>query len=146
MKDQILSYREMCDQEDIQTLQRGMNFKLNPKYSVILMSQRRNAPYKDKVYDDGFTIEYEGHDLSNSVEMRDPKAYDQPRITKTGKPTQNGLFALAVDEYKSGKRLPEVVRVYEKIMAGVWSEKGFSGLLIIDMKWLKAIERYFDLF
>ena len=43
LRDDILSYREMCDSENIQTLQRGMNFRINPSYSVILMSQRANA-------------------------------------------------------------------------------------------------------
>ena len=57
IKDDILSYREMCDAENVQTLQRGMNFRLNPSYSVILMSQRSNAPYKDRVSPDGFSIE-----------------------------------------------------------------------------------------
>ena len=56
IKDDILSYREMCDIENVQTLQRGMNYRLNPSYSVILMSQRSNAPYKDKIYDDGFNM------------------------------------------------------------------------------------------
>ncbi len=46
MKDQILLYLQMCDAEKVQTLQRGMNYRLNPDYSVILMSQRTNAPYK----------------------------------------------------------------------------------------------------
>ncbi len=40
----------MCNAEGKQTLQRGMNYRLNPTYSVILMSQRSNAPYKDKIY------------------------------------------------------------------------------------------------
>ena len=52
IRDDILSYREMCDAENTQTLQRGMNFRLNPNYSVILMSRRSNAPYQDKVHDD----------------------------------------------------------------------------------------------
>lgn len=30
MIDQIYSYREMCDIENVQTLQRGMNFRMNP--------------------------------------------------------------------------------------------------------------------
>ena len=66
MKDEILSYRNMCDQEGVQTLQKGMNYRLNANYTVILMSQRPNAPYKDKIYEDGLTIEYEGHDIPRS--------------------------------------------------------------------------------
>jgi len=46
---EIISYREMCDIENVQTLQRGMNFRLNPDYSVVLMSQRSNAPYNDSI-------------------------------------------------------------------------------------------------
>ncbi len=42
--DEILSFREMCDAENVQTLQPGMNFRLNASYSVILMSRRSNAP------------------------------------------------------------------------------------------------------
>ncbi len=57
MKDEIISYREMCDNEKVQTLQRGMNFRLNPNYSVILMSQRKNAPYNDRISDDGLGID-----------------------------------------------------------------------------------------
>ena len=54
----------MCDAEGVQTLQRGMNYRLRPNYSVILMSQRSSAPYRDRIYDDGVTIEYEGHDVT----------------------------------------------------------------------------------
>ena len=63
MKDEIITYREMCDREHMQTIQRGMNYRLNSDYTVILLSQRKNAPYKDIVSDDGFVIEYEGHDV-----------------------------------------------------------------------------------
>ena len=129
MKDEIISYREMCDKENVQTLQRGMNYRLNPNYSVILMSQRKNAPYNDRISDDGLGIEYEGHDVPKSEEVKDPKLCDQPRFTKNNKLTQNGLFAKAVDDSRNGKLDSEVVRVYEKIFAGVWSEKGFFKLI-----------------
>ena len=129
MKDQILTYRQMCDNEGIQTLQRGMNFQLGGDYSVILMSQRRNAPYSDIIYDDGVTIEYEGHDVARTSNIINPKEIDQPTITKTGKLTQNGKFIKAVENYKNGLKDQEIVRVYEKILSGIWSEKGFFELI-----------------
>ena len=52
----------MCNAEDADNLQRGMNFRLNPNYSVVLMSRKSNAPYQDAILDDDETIEYEGHD------------------------------------------------------------------------------------
>ena len=129
MKDQILTYREMCDNERVQTLQRGMNYRLNPNYSVILMSQRKNAPYNDKVSNDGFSIEYEGHDVPKNDRLINPKQHDQPRTTRLGKLTQNGRFAKAVEEFRTGQRESEIVRVYEKLLSGVWSEKGFFKLV-----------------
>lgn len=125
----------MCDSENVQTLQRGMNFRLNPKYSVILMSQRTNAPYKDKIYEDGITIEYEGHDISKKDYYHNPKQEDQPSHLPSGKLTQNGLFIKAVEEFKNSSKNPEIVKVYEKIMDGVWSLKGYFEL--IDYKVVK---------
>ncbi len=119
----------MCDEEGVQTLQRGMNFRLNPRYSLILMSRRANAPYRDKVHDDGVTIEYEGHDEPKTPEIKDPKEIDQPRFTKNGSPTQNGNFIETVERFKSGTTKPEIVKVYEKIRAGVWSLKGLFELI-----------------
>lgn len=129
IQDDILSYREMCDAENVQTLQRGMNYRLNPKYSVILMSQRSNAPYQDKMYDDGITIEYEGHDVNRRGYDHNPKKEDQTSYLPSGKFTQNGYFVQAITEFKSGKRKPELVKVYEKIMDGVWSLKGIFELM-----------------
>jgi hypothetical protein len=108
MKDEIISYRDMCDNENVQTLQRGMNYRLNPNYSVILMSQRKNAPYNDRISDDGLEIEYEGHDLPKSEKIKDPKQYDQPRFTKNNKLTQNGLFTKTVDDYKMVNRIQKL--------------------------------------
>lgn len=128
MKDEIITYREMCEREGVQTIQRGMNYRLNVNYSVILMSQRKNAPYNDKILSDGLSIEYEGHDVLKSSIISNPKLHDQPKITRTGKLTQNGLFAKAVEDYKTQVTKAEIVRVYEKLFDGVWSEKGFFKL------------------
>lgn len=118
----------MCDSEDVQTLQRGMNYRLWTTYSVVLMSQRGNAPYADRVHDDGVTIEYEGHDEPRTAEHPNPKHLDQPLKTQIGTLTQNGFFKKAVDDFKAGKRGPEKVKVYEKLYPGVWSLKGFFDL------------------
>jgi len=129
IRDDILSYREMCDTEGVQTLQRGMNYRLNPRYSVILMSQRSNAPYQDKIYENGVTIEYEGHDISRQSYQHNPKDEDQPSKLPSGRLTQNGLFIDAIETYKTGKDKAELVKVYEKIMSGVWSLKGIFELI-----------------
>lgn len=129
IRDDILSYREMCDAEGIQILQRGMNFRLNPSYSVILMSQRPNAPYKDKVRSDGVTIEYEGHDVARRGYTHNPKEEDQSEKMPSGRLTQNGKFAESVKNYKEKGDEPELVKVYEKILPGIWSLKGFFNLI-----------------
>ena len=126
--DDILSYREMCDAENVQTMQRGMNFRMNPAYSVFLMSQKSNAPYSDRVHDDGITIEYEGHDLSKNY-TDSPKLEDQPAKLPSGKITQNGLFIKTINDYKNNKSKPEIVKIYEKIQEGVWSMKGYFDLV-----------------
>jgi hypothetical protein len=128
IQDDILSYREMCEAEKVQTLQRGMNFRLSPYYSVILMSQRSNAPYSDRVYEDGITIEYEGHDVSKAY-SKNPKLTDQPEKLLSGKLTQNGKFIKSIEEYKTTHGNPELVKVYEKVFSGVWSLKGHFDLI-----------------
>jgi hypothetical protein len=129
IQNDILSYREMCEAENIQTLQRGMNFHMNPAYSVILMSQRSNAPYQDKIYADGVTIEYEGHDVSKRSYDHNPKSEDQPEKLPSGRLTQNGYFIKAAKQYKETGGMPELVKVYEKVFPGVWSLKGFFDLV-----------------
>ncbi len=119
----------MCDAENAQTLQRGMNFRMCPAYSVILMSQRTNAPYKDKIYEDGVTIEYEGHNAPKTSPAHDVKSEDQPEVLALGRLTQNGLFAKAAREFKEGVHPAELVKVYEKILPGVWSLKGLFDLI-----------------
>ncbi len=129
IRDDVISYREMCDIENAQTLQRGMNFRLNPSYSVLLMSQRSNAPYTDRIHEDGVTVEYEGHDVSRKTHNHNPKFEDQVDYLPSGKRTQNGLFIKAVENYKNGKTRPELVRIYEKVLPGVWSLKGIFKLI-----------------
>ena len=128
MRDTVLTYREMCDAESVQTLQRGMNYRLSITYSVLLMSQRSNAPYQDEILDDGETVVYEGHDVPKTRDVADPKLLDQPYYTKHEKLTQNGKFAEAIKRSKLAEPV-EKVKIYEKLFDGVWSFRGFFDLI-----------------
>ena len=128
MANEIISYLEMCHREGV-NLQQGMNYQLGAGYSVILMSVRSNAPYRDEVSDDGTTLIYEGHDVPRSGPSCDPKSINQPLKTPAGNLTQNGKFNLAARQYQEGKRPPELVKVYEKIRPGIWSYNGLFGLI-----------------
>jgi hypothetical protein len=124
---EVISYIEMC-QAWSTSLQKGMNFRLRPDQSVILMSRRANAPYRDRIEDNGRVLIYEGHDVSRMKTAPDPKLCDQPRLTPGGKLTQNGLFEQAVRKAKAGDAQPEIVAVYEKIHTGIWAFNGFFRL------------------
>ncbi|MBP6824080.1 MAG: HNH endonuclease [Acidobacteria bacterium] len=128
MANEIISYLEMCRREGV-SLQRGMNFGLGGSHSVILMSLRPNAPYQDRLEDDGSTLIYEGHDIPRNQLCTDPKSIDQPERTSTNKLTQNGKFFLAANAYKSHERMAERVRVYEKLRDGIWSYNGVFHLI-----------------
>jgi hypothetical protein len=60
-----LAHIEMCAREGT-SLQRGMNFGLGGDHSVVPMSVRPNAPYRDRLEDNGTTLIYEGHDEPQS--------------------------------------------------------------------------------
>lgn len=106
-----------------------MNFQLRDGYSVILMSRRSGAPYLDHIEDDGRILIYEGHDVPRGLAGGHPKQIDQPDRTPSGAKTQNGLFAKAAEEFRAGIRGPELVRVYEKIHAGIWVYNGLFKLV-----------------
>src|SRR5271163_2567154 len=76
MGDNIISYQDMCSQERA-SLQQGMNYALGGSHSVILMSVRPNAPYRDTLADAGTTLIYEGHDQPRKRESPNPKTLDQ---------------------------------------------------------------------
>lgn len=120
---QIISYREMCNIEEQEQLQRGMNFGMGGSYSVILMSIKSNAPYADRISEDGLTIYYEGHDSPGDRLKR----YDQPAANPSGTLTQNGLFQFAVDKARKDGNYP-LVRVYEKLQMGIWNYRGLFEL------------------
>ena len=130
----VISYLEMCAAEGV-NLQRGMNFRLGKSYSVILMSLRPNAPYADRVEDEGRILIYEGHDIPRTKGSSDPKIVDQPMTNPSGSLTQNGLFYEAAKNYSDKSVDPEVVKVYEKIRSGIWT---YSGLFRLTDAWLET--------
>lgn len=123
MRDEILSYWEMCAREK-GSLQRGMYFRRPPGVSVVLMSRRVGAPYDDALSADGQMLIYEGHDAKREQGVN-PKATDQPLKLPSGDLTENGKFAGAVQAEGHGAAL---VRVYEKLRPGIWSDKGLFEL------------------
>lgn len=113
----------MCSRQGM-ALQRGMYFKSPPGHGIIFMPHRPNAPYADALSSDGTGLLYEGHDVRRTQGTPGPKAFDQPRFEMDGKPTQNGLFAVWVDDLRRGKVLPAIFRVYGKMRPGVWIDRG----------------------
>src|SRR5690349_20848349 len=118
----------MCRREGV-SLQAGMNFGLGGNHSVILMSVRPNAPYRDRIEDGGTTLVYEGHDEPRGSNVSNPKLVDQPEVFASGALTQNGRFHRAAQDAKAGIRPPERVRAYEKIRPGIWSYNGIFHLV-----------------
>ena len=128
LTDRILSYWDMCRLEGT-SLQRGMNFRLQPDHSVLLTSVLPNAPYVDRFEDDGTTLIYEGHDERRVSGAPDPKLLDQPGVYPGGGLTQNGKFYEAARAFKAGERPAERVRVYEKLRPGIWADNGVFHLV-----------------
>ena len=124
----VISYLDMCIEEGV-NLQRGMNYHLRGDISVILMSLRPNAPYSDRVEDEGRILIYEGHDVPKTQENPIPKIVDQQMKNPSGTLNQNGLFFRAARSYKKNQTSPELVKVYEKLHAGIWVYNGLFKLL-----------------
>ena len=133
----VVPYIEMCREEGV-NLQRGMNYRLRGNYSVILMSLRRNAPYADRIEDNGRVLIYEGHDIPQTKNGPDPKTMDQPMKNPGGTLTQNGLFYEAAQKHKKGKAEAELVKVYEKIHSGIWA---FNGMFKLIDAWQEGSNR-----
>lgn len=124
----VISYLEMCSEERV-NLQRGMNFHLSSAYSVILMSLRPGAPYADRIEADGRVLIYEGHNAPRNETNAYPKQIDQPMRNPSGTLTQNGLFYQAATSYKKGIKEAELIKVYEKILSGIWVYNGIFRLI-----------------
>jgi HNH endonuclease len=127
--DDIFGYDKLVAAEKA-NLQAGMNYREGREYSVVLMSVRKGAPYKDSIDPVTGLISYEGHDVREVAGGPDPKSVDQPRINPSGSLTENGKFYRDAIDFKTGKRRKaKLVKVYEKISKGIWSYKGFFELI-----------------
>ena len=92
--DDIISYGELVGAEKLM-LQKGMNFGAGKDYSILLMSQRANAPYRDIVDEATGILVYEGHDQPRTKDCPNPKVVDQPITTPKGTWTENGCYETA---------------------------------------------------
>ena len=131
---EVISYLEMCREEGV-NLQRGMNYRLRPDSSVLLMSVRAGAPYEDRIEDDGHVLIYEGHDIPRTRGASDPKTVDQPMRNPSGSLTENGKFYEAARRHRDTGSDAELVRVYEKVKAGIWV---FNGHFRLADAWQEA--------
>jgi hypothetical protein len=122
----IISHAEMSFHEGL-SLQRGMNYRPKGNTTIILMSQRKGAPYADRTENDGQILIYEGHDVPKNINQS-PKTVDQSELTSTGKLTENGKFYKAAMDYKNGGE-PELIKVYVKIKDGIWVYNGIFELI-----------------
>lgn len=125
---EIISYTQMCFREGAR-LQKGMNFRANPEKPILLMSVRSNAPYPDRYADHKGTIIYQGHDQEGSSNK---SCADQPRIKNSGNLTENGKFYQAAMAYLRGICPAPVVRIYQKLMPGIWT---FNGHFLLKDAW-----------
>ncbi|MBI2655405.1 hypothetical protein HYX06_03205 [Candidatus Woesearchaeota archaeon] len=137
MKDEILSYGQMCNKIHVNTIQKGMNYHIKKGISIILMSVRPGAPYDDEIDTQRNLLLYEGHDVPKTKQNPNPKIIDQPLTTEKGTLTENGKFVESVQRYKEGLSSAEKILVFEKLNSGIWSEKGFLILLIITALFYK---------
>ncbi|MGI8770103.1 MAG: HNH endonuclease [Acidobacteriaceae bacterium] len=112
-----------------------MNYRLGGRHSVILMSLRKNAPYRDRVEDSGTTLIYEGHDQARDPTCLDTTVIDQPERRASGALTENGKFHKAAQDAKTQLREPEMVRVYEKLHEGIWA---YNGIFKLIDSWLES--------
>jgi hypothetical protein len=140
-KGEIIRYIDMSNAEGL-NLQRGMNWSIPSKnYHVILMSVRKNAPYADQWLPEENAIIYEGHDVQKNYNSSNlpPDQVDQPLLTPTGAPTENGKFFAAAMKYKNKEQeTPDIVKVYEKIRSGIWVYNGY--FYLVDA-WLEKTKR-----
>lgn len=106
-----------------------MNFRRRGRHSVLLMSLHPSGPYQDRVEEVGSVLMYDGNDEPRAENTKNPKSVDQPGFLPSGNLADNGKFHTVAQNYKAGLKNPGVVRVYEKIKKGIWSDNGYFHLV-----------------
>ena len=125
----IISYGDIVKREEV-LRQRGMNFRINRHYSIIMMTVKEGVAPRDQWHEDTGLLEYEGHDVVLSQGNVDPRGLDQPmRYRGGGHLTENGKFYEAAEAHRDGGAEAEMIQVYEKIAQGVWCDRGRYGLV-----------------
>jgi hypothetical protein len=112
----------MCTREKT-SLQKGINFNLGERHSIVLMSRAPDAKYEDKFLEHNTVLIYEGHDAPQTGGV-DTTSVDQPERTPKGTLTQNGKFHEAATQFKDGDRTAERVKVYENLGSATWIYHG----------------------
>ena len=128
MTDDVIPYHEMCRREGA-SLHRGMQHGLGRNHSVILIPSDTDWSRENRLEGAETILVYQGHDELRRAAVPDPKAVDQPEFMPRGRKTQNGLFRQAAEGFKTGCRLAERVRIYQKLQTGVWCYCGVFHLI-----------------
>ena len=128
MSDSVISYPELCSREGT-THQQTMIFGLGRNHSVIFLSLLANENYRDRLKYSKTTLVCEGHDAMKRGSCLNPWMVDQPLNHPSGVPTQNGKFHAAAQAARFGQRLPERVRIYERLSSRIWSYSGVFHLV-----------------
>lgn len=128
-RNQIITHRQVCDLALGAHVTKGMNFRIRGIRTVVLMSQRANAPYRDQVDENGAAIWYEGHDVPKAPGLPYPKLVDQQLVTDRGTRTENGKFWDAAVAHRDEGAPAESVLAFDKIKKGLWSYAGVFRLV-----------------
>lgn len=125
--DNIFTYDEICKKVGFKIIQ-GINFRAYKGISVFLIAS--NSVFKDE-FDSSGNLLYEGHNFfAQKDEKSDAFNNDQPLWDDNGELTPNGLIVKSVELYRRNKKqITEKVIIFEKIEAGIWSEKGVFNII-----------------
>lgn len=113
-----LSYKQMCQTEGKGQITRGIYFQKDKDYSLIFMSRRKSATYKDRLMKSDFLVEYSGSNFKGQADK------DQRERNAAGKLTANGMLKEAARKYINGEANPRKVKIYEKVKCGLWLYRG----------------------